>query len=60
MSDPLLVPGAWVVHPDHPDWGRGQVQSSIGERTTVNFEEKGKVVINSKIVDLEIVDPAGL
>lgn len=55
MSDKLLVPGTWVVHPGHPEWGQGQVQSNIDAKTTVNFEERGKVVINSAVVSLEIV-----
>ena len=37
-----LVPGAYVRHPDHPEWGIGQVQSAIGMRVTVNFENAGK------------------
>ena len=36
-----LTPGAFVRHPDLPDWGLGQVQSVIGERVTVNFENAG-------------------
>ena len=50
----LIVPGTWVSHPTQPDWGHGQVQSVIGDRITVNFENQGKVVINSKQVDLII------
>ena len=58
MGDPLLVPGAWVRHPDHDDWGVGQIQSAAKGRITVNFEERGKIVINSAHVALEIIDPA--
>ena len=25
-----IVPGAWVRHPERPDWGRGQIQSVAG------------------------------
>ena len=39
-----------------PDWGLGQVQSVIGERVTVNFENRGKVLINGARVTLEVVD----
>ena len=53
----LLVPGALVLHPTRPDWGLGQVQSVIGERVTVNFEDRGKVLINAAVVDLEVVMP---
>jgi Protein of unknown function (DUF3553) len=48
----LLEPGMLVRHPDRPDWGLGQVQSAIGDRVTVNFEHTGKVVIDSKRVQL--------
>jgi hypothetical protein len=48
----LLEPGMLVHHPDRPDWGLGQVQSAIGDRVTVNFEHTGKVVIDSKRVQL--------
>lgn len=47
-----LVPGARVRHPAEPDWGIGQVQSAIGERITVNFENAGKVVIDARVVEL--------
>ena len=53
----LLVPGALVSHPTRPDWGLGQVQSVIGERVTVNFEDRGKVLINAAVVELEVVTP---
>lgn len=51
----LITPGTWVRHPDRPDWGLGQVQSVVGYRITVNFEHAGKVVINSQVIDLELV-----
>jgi hypothetical protein len=40
--------------------GRGQVQSVIGDRVTVNFEHAGKLLINAAVVRLELVkdDPA--
>ncbi len=50
-----LAPGAFVRHPDRPDWGLGQVQSSIGSRITVNFENAGKLLINADLVSLEEV-----
>ncbi len=53
---PLLVPGALVRHPACPEWGIGQVQSVIGDRVTVNFENQGKVVINAAVVELEVVE----
>ena len=48
----LLEPGQLVRHPNKPEWGLGQVQSIIGEKITVNFEEAGKVVINGSVVEL--------
>ncbi|MEQ8968097.1 MAG: DUF3553 domain-containing protein [Azospirillaceae bacterium] len=58
MRDPFetLVPGALVRHPEAEDWGLGQVQSVIGTRITVNFENRGKVLINGAVVTLEVVD----
>lgn len=50
-----LVPGALVRHPDRPDWGVGQVQSAINGRITVNFEHRGKQLINAAVISLEIV-----
>ena len=50
--NPLLAPGEFVRHPERPDWGIGQVQSVAGDLVTVNFEEAGKVVVNSRIVEL--------
>ncbi len=52
------VPGQFVRHPQQPAWGTGQVQSVIGTRVTVNFENAGKVLINAALVALEEVDPA--
>ncbi len=53
----MLEPGQWVRHPDRPDWGDGQVQSVVGERVTVNFENAGKVLVNARVVTLEGVAP---
>jgi hypothetical protein len=56
MSD-RLVPGVYVRHPDLPEWGVGQVQSVIGNRITVNFENAGKQLINGAAVLLIEIDP---
>ena len=57
----LLTPGALVRHPERPDWGMGQVQSAIGHRVTVNFENAGKVLIDIRRVELTLVQaPAEL
>lgn len=55
-----LTPGTWVRHPARPDWGLGQVQSSVDGRVTVNFENAGKQLINIGVVSLETVDPRKL
>jgi len=52
----LIEPGMRVRHPTRPDWGEGQVQSVIGDRITVNFENAGKLLINAALVELEIID----
>jgi hypothetical protein len=52
----LLSPGDFVRHPGRPDWGLGQVQSMIGHRITVNFENAGKLVIDGNVVELERAD----
>ena len=51
-----IPPGSFVRHPGQPDWGLGQVQSVIGNRITVNFENAGKRLINGDIIALLIVD----
>jgi hypothetical protein len=52
----FIEPGARVRNPASPEWGTGQVQSIIGDRITVNFEDAGKVLINGRVVSLELVD----
>jgi len=49
-----LEPGDRVRHPSQPDWGMGQVQSVIDDRVTVNFEHAGKVLINARLVALQV------
>ena len=51
----FLEPGMYVRRPNKPDWGMGQVQSRIGSRITVNFEEAGKIVIDGRVIALEAV-----
>lgn len=51
MSE-FLAPGMIVAHPQHPEWGEGQVQSVIGGRITVNFPEAGKQVFDGARVAL--------
>ncbi len=46
-------PGDKVINPANKNWGIGQVQSIINEKVTVNFENVGKKVINSKNIILK-------
>ena len=46
-------PGDKIINPKNKKWGTGQVQSIINGKVTVNFENVGKKVINSKIIQLE-------
>jgi hypothetical protein len=48
-----FTPGDYVINPLQRDWGIGQVQSIINGKVTVNFENVGKKVINTKIIKLE-------
>ena len=48
-------PGDFVKNPNNMDWGLGQIQSIIGSKTTVNFENVGKKVINNNKIVLEKV-----
>jgi hypothetical protein len=53
--DQALTPGVFVIHPDHPEWGMGQVQSAVGDRITVNFEHRGKVLVDLRHARLELI-----
>ena len=46
-------PGDKVTNQNNKDWGIGQVQSIINGKVTVNFENVGKKVINSKVIKLQ-------
>ncbi len=45
-------PGDKVINPADKNWGIGQVQSIIKDKVTVNFENVGKKVINTKNIEL--------
>ena len=49
-------PGDYVKNPLNKDWGIGQVQSIIGNKVTVNFENYGKRVINAENIELKKVN----
>ena len=46
-------PGDYVVNPANKGWGIGQVQSIIGSKVTVNYDNYGKKVIDVENVNLE-------
>tara|TARA_B100000700_G_C14340068_1_gene532287 strand:- start:72 stop:254 length:183 start_codon:yes stop_codon:yes gene_type:complete len=50
-----LTPGVFVINEKNIEWGIGQVQSNVGEKITINFENVGKKTINSKIIKLKII-----
>ena len=50
-----LEPGDFVINPLNKGWGIGQIQSIINSKATVNFENKGKLVINIEEIILEKV-----
>ena len=50
-----LIPGSFVKNQGHLDWGIGQVQSSINNFVTVNFENVGKKVIDIRNINLQII-----
>tara|TARA_B100001105_G_scaffold178843_1_gene144257 strand:- start:319 stop:495 length:177 start_codon:yes stop_codon:yes gene_type:complete len=49
-------PGDFVSNPKNKTWGTGQIQSIINNKVTVNFENVGKKVINSKEIILEKIN----
>ena len=49
-------PGDKVFNPKNKDWGIGQVQSIINDKVTVNFQNVGKKVINTKNIELEKIN----
>ena len=51
-----LEPGDLVINPLHKNWGIGQIQSIIKNKITVNFENKGKLVINTEKILLEKIN----
>ena len=51
-----LFPGQRVRLPSRPDWGTGQIQSVVGDRVTVNFENAGKVTLRLTGAEIEPVE----
>ena len=55
MINSIYEPGVLVRMDSQLVWGIGQVQSAIGEKITVNFENQGKLVLNINKVKLSLV-----
>ena len=51
-----LTPGSYVINKNNVEWGIGQIQSSIANKITVNFENVGKKVININEINLEAIN----
>ena len=52
-----FTPGTFVINvKKEKEWGVGQVQSSIDNKITINFENVGKKTINPKEVELKIIN----
>ena len=53
----IFTPGTFVINSDKKnEWGIGQIQSSINNLITVNFENVGKKTINLSKINLEIIN----
>ena len=56
-----LTPGTFVINVEKEyEWGIGQVQSSIDNKITINFENVGKKTINPKEVELKLININGI
>ena len=51
-----LEPGDYVINPQNKYWGICQIQSIVKNKITVNFENSGKQVLKSNIVELKKVN----
>jgi len=53
----FFTPGVFVINTNKKyEWGIGQIQSSINNLITVNFENVGKKTINLSEINLEIIN----
>ncbi len=57
MQRSEFEPGQYVRLFTRPDWGLGQVQTALGPKVTVMFENAGKVVVDTATVRLDVVVP---
>lgn len=54
----FVSPGGFVRHPKAPELGLGRVQTVVGDKITVNFENAGKLIIDGAVIELMVVDPS--
>ncbi len=54
----LFEPGHFVRHPKAPELGLGRVQTIVGDKITVNFENAGKLIVDGAVVELVAADPS--
>ena len=50
-----IIPGSYVINEFKKDWGIGQVQSSINQKITINFEHVGKKVIDINEIPIKVI-----
>ena len=51
-----FTPGVFVINEINKEWGIGQIQSSIDDKITINFENVGKKVMHVNEIKLKIID----
>jgi len=53
----LIEPGHFVRHPKAPELGLGRVQTVVGDRITVNFENAGKLIVDGSVIEPAPANP---
>ena len=53
----LIAQGSFVRHPKAPELGLGRVQTVVGYKITVNFENAGKLIVDGSVIELLCADP---
>ena len=52
----MIYPGTYVINKKNTEWGIGQVQTIVKNKVTVNFENAGKLVINTEVIKLDTIE----
>ena len=55
VSYSKFIPGSYVSNKNNLEWGVGQIQSCVNNFVTINFENAGKKVMNTNLMNLEII-----